>query len=144
MARNTLKLDTTGFENMLMQLDEAGGDVQKVVEEALTKAAVKIAQDTELAMAKQNLPAQGAYSSGDTLKSIIRDPRVEWEGMVGAVPVGFDFSMPGAGGFLISGTPRMRPNKTLSQMYKQKKYMGEIYEEISDVIFAALQKEWNK
>ena len=144
MARNTLKLDTSGFEKMLMELDAVGGDVQKVVEEALTKAAAKIAQDTETAMAKQNLPAQGSYSSGDTLKSVIRDFRVEWEGMVGSVPVGFDFSMPGAGGFLITGTPRMRPNKALNQMYKQKKYMGEIQTQISDVIFDALQKEWNK
>ena len=43
MARNTLKLDTSGFEKMLMELDAVGGDVQKVVEEALTKAAAKIA-----------------------------------------------------------------------------------------------------
>lgn len=143
-GRNTLRLDTSGFERMLAELDAMGGNVQKVTEQALEKASAKISQDTLAAMAKPNLPRQGKYSTGTTLDSVIREARVEWEGLVGAVPVGFDFSKPGAGGYLISGTPRMRPNKALNAMYKRKKYMNEIQTEISNVIFDAMQKEWNK
>lgn len=134
MARNTLKLDTRGFEKMLIQLDSLGGNVQKAVQDALTQASETITEDTKAAMEPANLPAQGKYSKGTTKESIITDHAVRWEGQVGWVPVGFDFSKPGAGGFLISGTPRMRPNQALQRMYKQKRYMNQIQKDISEVI----------
>lgn len=134
MARNILRLNTKGFEEMLKKLDGLGGNVQKAVDESLTKAATKISQDTKEAMSPANLPARGKYSDGATMQSIIQDAQVSWEGLVASVPVGFDFSEPGAGGFLITGTPRMQPNKALHKMYKQRKYMNEIQNEIGDVI----------
>lgn len=134
MARNTLRLETKGFERMLKDLEAAGGDVKKAVDEAFTKASAKITQDTKAAMANANLPARGQYSDGTTLESIIQGARVEWEGFVASIPVGFDFSKPGAGGFLITGTPKMQPDKELHKMYKQKKYMSEIQKDMSDVI----------
>ena len=140
MARTTLRLDTKGFDRMLKELEAAGGDVKRAVDEALTKASAKITQDTKAAMAQPNLPARGEYSTGDTMDSIIQDARVEWEGSVASIPVGFDFSKPGAGGFLITGTPRMQPNKELQKMYKQKKYMGEIQAQMSDLIMDHLIK----
>lgn len=102
--------------------------------DALQQASETIAKDTEAAMVAANLPASGTYSDGTTRESIIRDSQVRWEGLIGWVPVGFDFSLPGAGGFLISGTPRMRPNQELARMYKQKRYMNQIQKEIGDVI----------
>lgn len=135
MARNTLRLDTTGFESMLQQLDELGGNVQKAVEEALENAAIAIEDDTENAVSDvRNLPAQGKYSQGDTKESIVKFSGVHWEGMVAYVPVGFDFSKPGAGGFLITGTPRMQPDQQLRKMYKQKRYMKQIQDEMGEVI----------
>ena len=134
MARNTLRLDTSGFTGLLEKLDELGGNVQRAVEESLIKSAEKIKQDTETAMSAANLPAQGRYSQGTTNESIVSNTEVEWEGLVGSVPVGFDFSEPGAGGYLISGTPRMQPNRALNKMYKQKRYMNQIQKEMGDVI----------
>lgn len=134
MARNTLRLDTSGFTGLLEKLDELGGNVQRAVEESLIKSAEKIKQDTETAMGAANLPAQGRYSQGTTNESIVSNTEVEWEGLVGSVPVGFDFSEPGAGGYLISGTPRMQPNRALNKMYKQKRYMNQIQKEMGDVI----------
>ena len=134
MARNTLRLDTSGFEEILRNLDSLGGDVQKAVEDALGQASETIREDTIEALAASNLPAQGKYSRGTTLESVIQDSRVRWEGMVGWVPVGFDFSKPGAGGYLITGTPRMRPDAALNKMYKQKRYMTKIQEDIADVL----------
>lgn len=134
MARNTLRLDTSGFSEMLRKLDSLGGDVRKAVQDALEQASETIAQDTESALAYSNLPAGGKYSTGDTSAAVIRDTQIRWEGNVGWVPVGFDFSVPGAGGYLISGTPRMKPDYQLNKMYKQKKYMSQIQKDISDVI----------
>ena len=144
MARNTLRLDTSGFERMLRDLDEAGGDVVKAVDEAFATASEKITADTKTALARANLPAQGKFSKGDTMQSIVQDAKTEWEGFVASIPVGFDFSKPGAGGYLITGTPRMQPDKALHKMYKQKKYMNEIQKNMSDVIFRRLMERLNK
>ena len=48
--------------------------------------------------------------------------------------VGFDYAKKGAGGFLISGTPRMRPDYELRKMYKQKTYMRKIQQDMIDVV----------
>ena len=119
---------------MLKKLDSLGGDVKKATEDALQQASETIAEDTVDAMAAANLPATGKYSQGDTKEAIITDHRVRWEGLVGWVPVGFDFSKAGAGGFLITGTPKMQPNHQLRKMYKQKKYMNQIQTDIGDVL----------
>lgn len=134
MARNTLKLDTSGFTEMLRQLDGLGGNVQKAVEDALMQSAETIKEDTIAAIDASNLPARGKYSTGSTKESIVSDSRITWEGMIASVPVGFDFSIPGAGGFLITGTPRMQPDRKLNQMYKQKRYMNQIQKDMGEVI----------
>ena len=134
MERNTLKLDVSGFTQMLRQLDSLGGDVKRAVTDALQQASETIAEDTEEALAFPNLPRGGKYWTGTTKESIIHDNRVRWDGMVGWVPVGFDYSKPGAGGYLITGTPRMSPDRALHKMYKQKKYMNQIQKDMSEVI----------
>lgn len=141
MARNTLRLDTRGLESMLIHLERLGGDVKKAVQDALEQSSETIAEDTEDAMATANLPARGKYSYGATKEAIIRDSRVRWEGNIGWVPVGFDFSMVGAGGFLISGTPKMEPNYALRKMYKQKRYMNQIQKDMSDVIWGYVSEK---
>lgn len=124
--RNTLKLEITGFESLIDRLESLGGDVKQAVSEGLTDAGAKIASDTVKALSSSSLPARGKYSTGTTMQSVVQDPTVEWEGQVASIPVGFDFSKPGAGGFLISGTPRMRPDVVLNKMYKSKRYMNQI------------------
>jgi hypothetical protein len=136
--RNTLRLDTSGFVRILQELDDLGGDVKQVTEDALRPAAEKIVHDTKAAMAHANLPAGGKYSDGTTEESIVTGKQVEWEGLVASVPVGFDFSKPGAGGYLITGTPRMSPDRQLNRMYKQRAYMNRIQKEMGDVAMKAL------
>lgn len=140
MARNTLKLDTKGFEQLLTKLDSLGGDMIEVVDKALTDAGKKISEDTHKAMAKQNLPAGGKYSKGTTEKAIVDNPQVEWSGSRASIDVGFDFGKPGAGGYLITGTPKMQPNKELNRMYKGKKYMKEIQEQMGQTVDEAITK----
>lgn len=134
MTRNTLRLDTSGFSGLLRRLDELGGDVKQAVDDSLQQAGQQISKDTIKAIAKSNLPAQGKYSKGFTKKSVIKDANVEWNGSIASIPVGFDFSKPGAGGYLITGTPKMKPDQELHRMYKGKKYMSQIQSGIEDVI----------
>ena len=142
MARTILKLDTSQFDQMLRRLEKMGGDAKSAVSLALNKASEKISNDTLKALEKENLPAKGKYSQGATKESVIQNPTVEWDGMVGWIPVGFDFSKEGSGGFLISGTPDMAPDANLRKIYKGKKYMTEVQEMIQGVIWDQITEEF--
>ena len=140
--RNTLRLDTKAFTGLLEKLEAMGGDIKGAVTDALKQAAETIADDTEAAIAPGNLPAGGKYSTGRTAESIVRDTNVRWDGLSAWVPVGFDFSLPGAGGYLITGTPKMPPDHELNRMYKQKKYMAGIQNGIREVLMDEMQESF--
>lgn len=131
--RNTLRLDLSGFEEMIVKLDALQGDVQKAVTDALQQASETVHDDTVDAMQKPYLPRHGEYSTGRTAETIAQ-PVVEWSGTLAVAPVGFDYGKKGAGGFLISGTPRMQPNRKLEQIYTRKKYMRALQEDMQAVI----------
>lgn len=139
--RNTLKLTTSGFEELVTKLDELGGDIMSVVEDALTQAGETIGEDTVEAVDKAYLPAKGKYSKGDTKKSVIRNPKVNWQGTIASVEVGFDYSKKGAGGFLITGTPRMKPDYELQKIYKKKPYMKQIEAGMIDIVQSAIAEK---
>lgn len=143
MAKNQMTLDTTGLDAALERLLRTMGaeKAQKVVEEELTKVGKEITTDTIEAVQKANLPAGGKYSRGDTEQAVVRNPSVTWDGGVAEIPIGFDFDKPGAGGWLISGTPKMRPDAELRRMYKAKKYMRDKQAELADAIYAEILKE---
>ena len=147
MARNTMSLDMKGFNELLTKLDEAGGDLKKVVTEALNEAGAKIGEDTATAVQKSNLPARGKFSQGDTAETVVMNPKVEWSGDEAAIGVGFDFGKKGAGGFLIKGyyqnyhgTPRhMAPQPQLNAMYTGKGYMKQIQNDMKKVVMKELK-----
>lgn len=140
MARNTLKLQLSGFEELLTKLDKLGGDLKKVTTNALEQAGETIEWDTKEAVQKPNLPAKGKYSSKrkDTEKSIVENPKVVWSGTQAEINVGFDYGKPGAGGFLITGTPRMKPDYALQKIYKRKAYMSQIQKDMSEIVNDAI------
>lgn len=131
--RNTLRLDTSGFEELIVKLDSLNGNVKKAVTDALLQAAETVHDDTMDALADQYLPRQGDYSTGRT-KTTVAEPKVEWSGTLAVAPVGFDYGEKGAGGFLISGTPRMQPNRQLEQIYTRKKYMRQLQNDMQEVV----------
>lgn len=131
--RNTLRLDLSGFEEMIVKLDSLNGDVKGAVTDALQQVSETIHDDTVDALADEYMPRQGAYSTGRTKTTVVA-PKVEWSGTLAVTPVGFDYGEKGAGGFLISGTPRMQPNRKLEQIYARKKYMRALQEDMQDVI----------
>lgn len=135
-----MRLELTGFEELLDKLDKIGGDLKPVVTDALEQAGETIEWDTKEAVAKANLPAKGKFSKGDTEKTIVSNPKVNWTAGVATIGVGFDYGKDGAGGFLITGTPRMKPDQALLTMYKRKKYMAKIKSEMEEIVNEAIEE----
>ena len=140
MGRNILKLNTKGFDEYAEKLERLGVDLKPIFTDALQQAAETITEDTMEAISAGNLPRGGKYSTGKTEASIIKNPKVTWSGTIAEIPVGFDFAKPGAGGYLITGTPRMQPDKELNRIYKQKRYMTNIRKDMTDIFEDEIQK----
>lgn len=113
----SISMAINGLEELAERLDDCGGDLKKAMGEVLDDFAKTVTQDTVKAVEASNLPAKGAYSKGETAKAIIHGQRTSWEGYVGEIPLGFDKSKPGAGGWLLTGTPKMAPDYALQNIY---------------------------
>lgn len=133
MGKNLLKLDVSGFEEYIQKLEKLEADIKPIVSDALNQAGETITDDTFDAVSDSNLPRGGEYSTGKTKESIIKNPRIKWSGTTAEIGVGFDFNKPGAGGYLITGTPRMAPDKALNRIYKSKKYMKDVQKDMIDI-----------
>lgn len=133
MARNKgLSIDFSAFADLAEELDNMGADLKKVFTDVMEQEGEDVQIETLEAIAAANLPAKGIYSIGDTRNSIDLYPKVTWEGSVGELPLGFDKTKPGAGGWLITGTPRMAPDHELEKIYVQKTYKRKLIEHIRD------------
>jgi hypothetical protein len=136
VARKKIGLHFDGWEEYMAKLDELGGTqtMKKGVEEALIESKKHVNPLIEKAIAKGKLPAKGKYSHGGTKESIDNEMSVEWEGMTGAIKVGFDFSKSGLKSIvLMKGTPKMKPVSGLkSAIYgaKTQKEIAEIQEKV--------------
>ena len=141
MARKQMiSIDFKNFSDYAEKIDKLGVSLKSVFSKAMEEAAEKVQQDTIAAIQPVNLPAKGRYSTGDTLNSVIRDPKTKWEGSVAEVGLGFDKTKRGAGGWLITGTPKMRPDYALEKIYGTKRYESELKKTIEK----ALQREIDK
>lgn len=138
--KQSLDIDFSQFEEYGEKLDRLGADLKTAIGDAMEKAAEKVQQDVEEAVENQNLPAKGLYSKGDTKDSIIQSPKVEWSGYTGEIKLGFDKSKPGAGGLLITGTPKMQPARKLASIFQSRKYKSDITKQIKE----ELQQEVNR
>ena len=130
--KNSINIDFSAFSEYAEELDKLGADLQKIFGDIMEKEGGVIADDTVDALSPSNLPARGHYSHGHTKEAVVMDPKVTWSGMFGEMGLGFDKTKPGAGGFLITGTPRMQPDRKLAQIYSSKKYENMIRKAISE------------
>lgn len=135
--KNYLSISFNGFAEYAEQLERLGANVEEIFIDVMKNAAKEIAEDTHAALAKTNLPARGLYSRGDTDASVIDHPYVERMGSLLEVPLGFRKTVPGAGGFLITGTPKMPPDYELEKIYGKKDYERKMMRKIE----ARLQDE---
>lgn len=132
--KSMLSIDFSNFSDYAERLDELGADLKKVFADAMEQAAETVQEDTLEALESAYLPADGIYSKGTTKQQVITNAKVEWSGYVGEIGLGFDKSKPGAGGFLITGTPRMQPDYKLEDIYGRKKYENQIKKDIEEVL----------
>ena len=116
-----LSIDFSAFSDYAERLDQLGADLQQVIGDAMDQAAETVQWDVTDAMATVNLPAGGKYSQGE-------------------IGLGFDKTKPGAGGFLITGTPKMRPNYALEDIFSRKKYLKTLMNQISDELQDAIDE----
>lgn len=130
--KNSLSIDFSNFAEYAERLDELNADLKEIFQDAMEQAAETVEWDIMDALADANLPALGKYSQGATEASVIRDAKVQWQGMLGEIPIGFDKTMPGAGGWLITGTPKMRPDYKLEDIFSRRKYEKKIMKQIEE------------
>ena len=132
---NMMRLELTGFEEMLEKLDKMGAELEEIVTDCLEQAGETIGYDTLDAIEdEKKLPAGGNYSTGETKETVILEPKAEKSGNLIEIGVGFDMEKPGAGIYLITGTPKMPPVYQLNKMYRGKKYMKQIQNDIRDIL----------
>lgn len=134
MGKNKAKVKLEGFKEMITALDSLGGDLVGIAADALSQAGETIGWDTLEAAQNPNMPAEGKYSTGRTEQAVLTTPRVEVSGNLVKVGAGFDYTKDGAGGILITGTPRMKPNYELNKIFKGRRYMNNISKDIEAVV----------
>ena len=134
MGKNKAKVKLEGFKEMITALDSLGGDLVGIAADALSQAGETIGWDTLEAAQNPNMPAEGKYSTGRTEQAVLTTPRVEASGNLVEVGAGFDYTKDGAGGILITGTPRMKPNYELTKIFKGRRYMNNISKDIEAVV----------
>lgn len=112
MARNKMQLQVKGFEEYMAKLDEVGGSaaMKRGAEAALTASKEHVNQKLNTIMQPPKMPAQGKYWTGDTKASIDKNMKVQWDGMIGSVKVGFDWAKSGiVSQVLMYGTASVPP-----------------------------------
>lgn len=126
------KLEFSGFEELSQRLQELGGDLKVVTEQALQNTHDYVTPKLHRDMKKHK-------RTGRTEKSIIDKAKVEWNGDVASIDVGFNIEDGGLPSiFLMYGTPRHKPNhpgtSADNQLYndiygnKTKKEIAELQE----------------
>lgn len=116
--------DISALTKYAEQLDALGGSdaLKRAAQAGMIEAKQEINRQVTTAMQPGNLPAGGKYSTGDTLQSLSKDLRVNWQGNIGELGVGFDMSQSGITSImLLHGTPKMRPVAGLQDALTGKK-----------------------
>lgn len=138
--KNYIAVDFSNFEFFAEELDKLNADLQKIFGDAMEQAGETVQDDVVDGVSSANLPAGGHYSNGETEASVIQNPRVTWSGSVGEIGLGFDKTKPGAGGFLITGTPFMHPDYKLVEIFTNKRYTKKIVDQINEDLQEALDR----
>lgn len=124
-----MRLIFSGFEEYAERLDKLGGNLEKTTEKALIATHKHITPKVEAAFQKHDIK----YSH-ETMKSLKKEAKVEWNGSIAEIGVGFKVSDGGLPSiFLMYGTPKIQPDKKLyDAIYgsKTKKEVKALQEEI--------------
>ena len=118
-----------GFEQLAEDIDAIGGDLKNAVDEALTESQKLIQSNLQTAAAEYSRKGGGkGYTTGKMYQSIIKDPQVEWKGLIAEVGAGFELFARGGWHsiFIMYGTPRMSKDQKVYNAIKGTKTKNEI------------------
>lgn len=117
--RNWLSIDFSAFEAYAEKLDNLGADLGEVCAKAMEAGAREVEADVTAALADANLPAGGKYRRrpSRTDAQVIRNAKAERSGSLVSIAIGFDKTKRGAGTYLVTGTPKMRPDAQLRDIF---------------------------
>lgn len=141
-----LSIDFSCFEAYAEELEKLGADISEIFSEVMEEAGKEVQEKTKEASANAYLPAGGKYrsSNSETLAAIDPSPKPIVSGSVIEIGLGFDKSKPGAGGFLITGTPRMAPDYKLEDLYVRKRYKNKLVKEIGESLQDEIDKRFRR
>lgn len=107
MGKSKWGIQFDGFADYMAELDGLGADLKAITTECLEAAHEHITPNIQTDIQKHR-------RTGNTAKSIITDKRVEWDGTVGSIKVGFNLKQGGMPSiFLMYGTPRTQKDTKL-------------------------------
>lgn len=137
MRRNHgMNIDFSCFEIYAEELENLGADLTKVFSEIMEDVGEEVQVRTKEAVADPHLPAGGKYrgNPSDTLAAIEMNPKPVVSGGLVEVGIGFDKSKPSPGGWLITGTPKMKPDAELEQIFVRKRYRNKMIKQINEAL----------
>ena len=134
MARQSRKrfgIEFSGFTDLITQFERLEGDIPKITEECLEII-------PEMVNPELHKQMKSHKRTGNTEKSIVEHPKVEWEGSKATISVGFDISNGGLPSiFLMYGTAKHAPANQYG-VYKNKTNKGyDGFTSIYNAIFGA-------
>lgn len=129
-----MQLEFDGFEKLLSKIDKMGGDVKRTTEKALTETHKIVTEKAQTAIAPHR-------DTGRTEASLQRNAKIEWQGDIGFVEVGFNLKEGGLPSiFLMYGTPRMRKDMKLYNAFYGKGTRDEITQIQQEIFFNEIRR----
>lgn len=112
--------------------------LRKIADEALKETHKYLTPKIDKAFEKHN-------RTGRTSKSLREDNSTEWSSDVGSIDVGYNISDGGlASIFIMYGTPRIKPDKQLYNLFYGSKIKKEVFKIQEEIFDRELQKLLNK
>ena len=141
-----IKLEIDGFDKIIKRLNQLNADTKQVAEKALSESFKVVQAKAKDAMQDAKLPAKGKYNTHATEKSLLKTLQISWKGDVAECPVGFDFKEDAGfiSIFLMHGTPKMKPDKDLYNVFYGKSVKNKISEIQQDVFFDEIERLMQK
>lgn len=136
MAKNRKVLTLYGFDELIKQIEEAEGSVDKAAESALAASAQTVRTDL-----KKFMSSTPKHKTGTTNKTL-RPVGVEnYRGKIQTSKIGFDLSNGGiAAVFWEHGSPRRQPqSKFISKAFGNKKRIEKVQEEVFQKVLSRLK-----
>lgn len=129
-------IEIEGFDELVNKLHQVNADIEKITEQAL--------KETHRLVTNKALAAIEPHSvrfSGDTKKSLVKQPKVILAGSAAYVKTGFNIDEGGLPSiFLMYGSPTTDKDQNLYNAFYGKKTKDEIRKIQEDIFYGELRK----